>query len=244
MGVIARVPREEAKVAIVGAGGLGAPAALTLAHAGVGTLIVVDDDTVDRSNLHRQILFRDCDVGRSKLEATVDGLARQRTKTRVETREGRLSPGKTDLVAGADVIVECSDNYATKFLAADVARITRTPIVHGAAIRWIGTAFAVGPEGGPCYRCLFEDIPPGAQAGCDIAGVVGPVCGIIGALQAQLALDVLDGKAPFGTLWSLDGLRDELRSRRIHGRSSCALCGTSPTIDAIDASRYQASPED
>lgn len=235
MGVI---PRADAKVAIVGVGGLGAPAALALAHAGVGTLLLIDDDTVDRSNLHRQILFRDADVGRSKLEATVEGLARRRTGTKVEVREGRLSPGREHLVEGADVIVECSDNFATKFLSADVARLRRTPIVHGAAIRWIGTVFAVGPEGGPCYRCLFEDIPPGAQAGCDIAGVVGPVCGIIGALQAQAALDVLDGKAPYGTLLSLDGLRDELRSRRIHARGSCALCGASPTIDAIDASRY------
>lgn len=240
--------RADATVAIVGVGGLGAPAALALAHAGVGRLLLVDDDTVDRSNLHRQILFRDQDVGRSKLEATVDGLARRRLDTRVELRPGRLSPGKTDLVAGADVIVECSDNFATKFLAADVARLTRTPIVHGAAIRWIGTAFAVGPEGGPCYRCLFEDIPPGAQAGCDLAGVVGPVCGIIGALQAHLALEILDssetGKAPFGTLLSLDGLRDDLRARRIHRRTGCALCGQTPTIDAIDAARYQVQSED
>lgn len=241
MGMIVRA---DAKVAIVGVGGLGAPAALALAQAGVGTLLLVDDDTVDRSNLHRQILFRDKDVGRSKLEATVDGLSRRGLATKVELRTGRLSPGKESLVAGADVIVECSDNFATKFLAADVARLARTPIVHGAAIRWIGTAFAVGPEGGPCYRCLFEDIPPGAQAGCDLAGVVGPVCGVVGALQAQLALDILDGKAPFGTLLSLDGLRDELRTRRIHGRSGCALCGAAPTIDAIDAARYQAQSED
>jgi len=238
---VGMIPREEATVAIVGVGGLGAPAALALAHAGIGRLLLVDDDEVDRSNLHRQILFRDCDVGRSKLEATVDGLARRRVKTRVETRTGRLSPGHSELVAGADVIVECSDNFATKFLAADVARLAGKPIVHGAAIRWIGTAFAVGPEGGPCYRCLFEDIPAGAQAGCDIAGVVGPVCGIIGAMQAQLALEVLDGKAPFGTLVSLDGLRDDLRVRRIRGRTGCALCGTTRTIDAIDAARYQAS---
>ncbi len=252
MGVSARADK---KAAIVGVGGLGAPAALALARAGVGTLVLVDDDVVDRSNLHRQILFREKDVGRSKLEATVDALGRRGLPTRLEVREGRLSPGKERLVADVDVIVECSDNFATKFLAADVARLSNIPIVHGAAIRWIGTVFAVGPEGGPCYRCLFEDIPPGAQAGCDLAGVVGPVCGVIGALQAQLALEILDAPtarpeadrgsaAPrLGTLFTLDGLRDDLRARRIRRREACALCGPARTIDAIDPSRYAAAPE-
>ncbi|MGZ3451866.1 MAG: HesA/MoeB/ThiF family protein [Polyangiales bacterium] len=225
-----------AKVAIVGVGGLGAPAAIALARAGVGTLILIDDDTVDRSNLHRQILYRDRDVGRPKLEAAADALT-----TKCELRPGRLTPSTTHLLDGADVIVECSDNYATKFLAADAARLKRIPIVHGAAIRWVGTAFAVGPEGGPCYRCLFEDIPPGAQAGCDIAGVVGPVCGVIGALQADLAIGFLTGNSRSGTLYSLDGLRDELRTITVPSRNQCPLCGVQ-TIDAIDASRYLVEP--
>lgn len=244
MGMTRRpIARDQATIAILGVGGLGAPAALALAHAGVGKLILIDDDEVDRSNLHRQILFRDADVGRPKLQATADALARRGLSTKTELREGRLDPMHTELLAGADVIVECSDNFATKFLSADAARLRRVPIVHGAAIRWIGTALAVGPEGGPCYRCLFEDIPPGAQAGCDIAGVVGPVCGVIGALQAHLALQALEGDAAFGTLATLDGLRDELRVRRIRARADCALCGSHPTIDAIDAARYHPAEE-
>jgi adenylyltransferase/sulfurtransferase len=108
------------------------------------------------------------------------------------------------------------------------------------AFAWVGTAFAVGPEGGPCYRCLFEDIPPGAQAGCDVAGVIGPVCGIIGALQADLAIGFLTGNPRAGTLYSLDGLRDELRTIAVPRRNQCPLCGVQ-TIDAIDASRYLTS---
>jgi molybdopterin/thiamine biosynthesis adenylyltransferase len=222
-------------VAIVGVGGLGAPAALALARAGVESLILLDDDTVDRSNLHRQILFRDVDVDRPKVEATIDSLRRMGLKTKLEAR-GRLTPNALERLDGAQVIVECTDNYATKFLAADVARLKGLPIVHGSAIRWIGTALSVGPAGGPCYRCLFEDIPAGAQDSCDVAGVVGPVCGIVGAVQAHLAVS---GAESYGTLVTLDGLRDDLRVRRISARAGCALCGASRTIDAIDAARYQ-----
>jgi len=222
-------------IAIVGVGGLGAPAALALARAGVESLLLLDDDTVDRTNLHRQILFRDADVGRPKIDATIDGLRRMGLKTKLEGR-GRLTPSTLDRLDRADVIVECSDNYATKFLAADAARLRERPIVHGSAIRWQGTALSVGPAGGPCYRCLFEDIPEGAQDSCDVSGVVGPVCGIVGAVQAHLALA---GAESYGTLVTLDGLRDDLRVRRISPRAGCALCGSARTIDAIDAARYQ-----
>ncbi len=228
------VTRADRTVAIVGVGGLGAPAALALAHAGVGKLVLVDDDVVERSNLHRQILYRDADVGRPKLEAAADALRTARADLQVELRTGRLTPSTTSIVDGADVILECSDNYATKFLAADVARRTKRPIVHGAAIRWVGTVLVVSPEGGPCYRCLFEEVPEGAQAGCDVAGVVGPVCGVIGALQAHFALQILDAptiaeSAAFGTLATLDGQHDELRVRKVAGRNQCALCGVPPS---------------
>lgn len=221
-------------IGLIGVGGLGAPAAFALARAGVERLVLIDDDVVDRSNLHRQILFRDSDVGRPKLEATIDGLRRRGLKTTLDARPGRLTPSSLDCVEGCDVLLECSDNYATKFLAADVARLRGLPIIHGSAIRWIGTALAVGPAGGPCYRCLFEDIPEGAQAGCDVSGVVGPVCGVTGAMMAHLALT-----AAYGTLVTLDGLRDDLRVRRIRAREGCALCGTRATIDAIEPARYQ-----
>ena len=221
-------------------GGLGAPAALALAHAGVGTLVLIDDDEVDRTNLHRQILYRDADVGRSKLDAAQDALVRAAHTIKIEKRLGRLTPDNVKAIDGVDVVLECSDNFATKFLAADAARLAHVPIVHGAAIRWIGTALAVGPDGGPCYRCLFEDVPEGAQASCDIAGVVGPVCGVIGAIQAHFALKFLDNAttSPLGMLATFDGRTDSMRLRAVARRNQCALCGVTPTIDAIDSSRY------
>jgi molybdopterin/thiamine biosynthesis adenylyltransferase len=230
--------RAAASIALVGAGGLGAPVALALARAGIGRLIVIDDDVVDRTNLHRQVLFRDADVGRPKLEATVEALARISPSTQVEARAGRLRPGSERLIEDADVVVECSDNFATKFLAADLAHLLRKPIVHGAAIRWIGTALAVSGEGTPCYRCLFEDIPAGAQASCDVAGVMGPVCGVVGGLMAGLALSIVDGRARFGALLSLDGRAQSLRSIALSARADCPLCGASPAITAIDPARY------
>lgn len=239
---VSAAPFSVARVVVVGVGGLGTPAIRALAHAGVGSLVLVDDDTVDRTNLHRQILFRDADVGRHKLDAAADAVERQAAGVRpsVELVRERLHPGNALRVfAGSSVVLECSDNYATKFLAADAARLSEVPIVHGAAIRWVGTALAVGPQGGPCYRCLFEDLPEGAQATCDLSGVVGPVCGIIGALQAAFALELLGGGAPFGKLASLDGLHDELRFHTVKPRTSCALCGVRTIVD-IDPSRYLA----
>ncbi|GAC1351572.1 MAG: thiazole biosynthesis adenylyltransferase ThiF [Polyangiales bacterium] len=239
--------RANARVAIVGLGGLGCPAALALSHAGVGTLRLIDDDQVDRSNLHRQILYRDQDVGRRKVDAAADALMRATPSVKIELRADRLHPGTVALLEGVDVIVECSDNYATKFLTADAARLLHCPVVHGAAIRWIGTAFAVSTVGAPCFRCLFEDMPKGAQGGCDVSGVVGPICGIIGAIQAQFALDIIDPNtpSPCGTLVSLDGLKSDegaLRYRAVPRRNQCPLCGVHITIDAIDSSRYMERP--
>ena len=239
----------DARVAIIGLGGLGAPAAIALAHAGVGTLLLIDDDVVDRTNLHRQILYRDADVGRAKVEAAEESLRRASKTVRIETQRARLHPGNVAFLAECDVVLECTDNFATKFLAADAARLARRPIVHGASVRWIGTVLCVGPEGGPCYRCVFEDIPDGAQAGCDVAGVIGPVCGVIGALQAHFALQILEATtpSPFGMLATFDGLAADERAMRLRPasrRNQCALCGVPPSIDTIDPSRYATFPAD
>ena len=234
--------RAEATIALVGMGGLGCPAALALAHAGIGTLLLIDDDLVDDTNLHRQILYRPEDVGRHKLDAARDALLREVPSLNVVPHRGRLHPGSTEVLARADVVLECSDRYAVKFLAADAAHLLGKPIVHGAAIRWIGTALATSATGGPCYRCLFEDLPTGAQQTCDVAGIVGPVCGIVGALQAQLALDILDGRPRYGELVTIDGWRGTHRFTRISARPSCPLCGTSKTIAGIEASRYVSPP--
>jgi len=230
-------------VLLVGLGGLGCPAALALVRAGVGSLVLCDDDVVDEGNLHRQILYRPEHVGMDKLDAAQASLADEarRSGTRIELVRSRLLPDNARaLVRSVDLVVEGADNFATKFLAADACHIERRPIVHGAGIRWIGTAWAVAAEGRPCYRCLFENLPVGPQASCDSAGVMGPVVGIVGALMAELALRLSSGRPTYGELWSLDGKTDVLRKVTVPSRSDCALCGDAASIRDTDESRYLA----
>lgn len=234
----------QSRVLIVGVGGLGCPAALALAEAGVGRIVLADDDTVDVTNLHRQILFSEQDVGRDKLEAARDALARLRggTSAHVELVRSRFVPENARaLVRSVDVVVEGADNFATKFLTADACRVEEKPVVHASAIRFRATVWAVGPKGRPCYRCLFEDLPAGdAQPNCADAGVMGPVVGFAGALQADLALRVLAATAPdpFGVVHTYDGLTDTLRAVPVLPRSGCNLCGSGRTIIEIDETRY------
>jgi molybdopterin/thiamine biosynthesis adenylyltransferase len=227
---------------VVGAGGLGCPAALVLLEAGIGRLALADDDTVDVTNLHRQILYREDDVGRDKLDAALDALrSKVRPFQKVEAIRSRLLPENArSLVRDFDVVVEGADNYATKFLTADACRLEGRPVVHGAAVRFRATAFSVGPVGAPCYRCVFEDVPP-AEAGltCAEAGVTGPLVGVAGALLADLALGVLSGEPRYGTLFAFDGLEDRLRSIEPRARPSCTLCGASPRISRIDELCYR-----
>ncbi len=233
------------RVLVVGLGGLGCPAALVLARAGVGTIGLADDDTVELSNLHRQILFTEEDVGKPKAEAAAEALRRATPGVRVEAHPTRMLPhNAVGLASRYDVIVEGTDNFATKFLAADACRIARKPIVHAAAVRWHGTAFAVGPEGGPCYRCLFEDIPRDNAPNCAEAGVIGPMVGVVAAVQADLAISVLVGDDVLGTLFTFDGKTLASRRRVVPARPSCALCGTSRTIHRIDPARYASAEVD
>jgi len=210
------------RVLVVGIGGLGCPAALALARAGVGTIGIADDDVVDAGNLHRQILFRDEDVGRPKVEAAAAALLREVPNLRIERHATRMLPqNAVELASRYDVIVEGSDNFATKFLAADACRIAKKTVVHGAAVRWHGTALAVSAIGGPCYRCLFEDLPRENAPNCAEAGVVGPVVGIVGAVQADLAISLLGGEEVAGTLFTFDGKTLAARRRKIPRRAGC-----------------------
>jgi adenylyltransferase/sulfurtransferase len=230
--------RLEKRALVVGIGGLGCPAALVLAKAGIGAIGLADDDEIDETNLHRQILFSDDDVGAHKVVAAARALAQ--AGARVEAHRTRLLPhNAVDLVARYDVVLEGSDNFATKFLAADACAIANVPIVHAAAVRWHGTVLAVGRAGRPCYRCLFEDLPQGDAPNCAEAGVVGPMVGVVAALQADLALSVLDGVDVDGILVAYDGKTDELRRRQLSPREDCALCGTR-CIQRIDEARYAA----
>lgn len=228
-----------ASVLIVGLGGLGCPVAQILARAGVGRLLLLDDDVVDESNLHRQILYRDEDVRRDKLEVAVSRLRELAPAIQIEGRATRLLPENArELVRSVDLVVEGADNYATKFLVADAARLEERAVIHGAALGWRATAWAVAPRGRPCYRCLFEDLPEGEALNCSSAGVMGPVVGFAGALLAELALGVLSEAPEFGVLSSYDGLTDQLRRVPIAARASCALCGERRRISDVEEARY------
>jgi molybdopterin/thiamine biosynthesis adenylyltransferase len=234
----------EKRVLLVGVGGLGSPAAIALASAGVGTIGLADDDEVEETNLHRQILFGEADVGTKKTAAAARAIPRwAATATpRVVVHDTRLLPtNAVDLVLGYDVVVEGSDNFATKFLVADACGIAGVAVVHGAAVRWHGTALAVAARGRPCYRCLFEDLPREHAPGCAEAGVLGPVVGVIGAVQADLAIALLSGKPAGGTLVTFDGKTDVMRRRVIAARPGCDLCGSGAGISKVDALRYSAS---
>jgi adenylyltransferase/sulfurtransferase len=230
--------RRDARVLVVGVGGLGCPCAIALARAGVGTLRLCDDDVVDVTNLHRQILFDDESVGEPKLDEAERAL-RSMADVRIERTATRFLPQHArDLIDACDVVVEGADNFATKFLVADACALAGIPVVHAAAVRLHGTALAVSARGAPCYRCVFEDLPRGDAPNCEVAGVLGPMVGVVGALQADLALALLDGRDVGGTFVAYDAAADTLRKTRFRAREGCALCGSARRIDDLDERRY------
>ena len=235
-------PWSKRSALIVGMGGLGCPVALALARAGVGQLILVDDDVVDVSNLHRQVLFTASDVGKHKLDAARERLLLEGANdVRVE-RTRMLPDNARALVKIADVVVEGADNFATKFLAADACFLERVPVVHGAAVRFHGTALSVSASGAPCYRCLFEDVLADANApNCAEAGVFGPMVGIVGCLMADLALDALSqDSSRNGVVHSFDAKLDRVRTFRLRPRPQCSLCGETPSVFDTREARYLA----
>jgi len=223
-----------ARILVVGLGGLGCPTALGLTEAGVGSLLIAEDDIVEETNLHRQLLYRDSDVGHDKLEAGMSALRAlcPASPTKLIAIRSRILPDNArELVRSVDLVVEGSDNFATKFLVNDACHLEKRPRVQGAAVRWITTAFCVGAESHPCYRCLFEDIPRGLDApNCAEAGVMGPVVGIGAALMVEFALGLLQDRKLEGQLATYDGKLDRLRRHSVRSRPGCALCGTSPSI--------------
>ncbi len=232
------------RVLVVGAGGLGAPAAEVLVDHGVGHLRLVDDDRVEPSNLHRQLLFDEGDVGHPKARAGALSLAaradRVGTGTCLEPVEGRFLPTTAHaLLADVDLVLEGTDNFASKFLVADACAGAGVPVVHAGVIRWAGWVLASGESlpgaHGRCLRCVFEDVPHGAQATCDAAGVVGPVVGVVGAMAASLAVRRLSGDRG-GTLSRYDGLAGRLRTTRPRARAACALAGAA--VDLKRPGRY------
>lgn len=233
----------EKRVLLVGAGGLGSPVALLLARSGVGEIHVADDDVVDVTNLHRQLLFDAHDVARSKAvvaAARIEHEAKQHGQPHVRAvaREMRLRPDLAlSLVSEFDLVIEGADNYATKFLVSDACGLAGVPSVQAGAVRWVGWALATRPGASACLRCVFEDIPQGPTQGCAEAGVVGPVVGVIGALQAALALRLLLGDASAAAqLYSYRALPGSLRARSVRRSSTCPAC--TGEIRDLNATRY------
>jgi len=230
------------RVLVIGAGGLGCPAASVLARSGVGHVTLVDDDVVDVSNLQRQALYGPADLGLSKAPRAAQALIREAARCDLVldavARESRVLPdGAVDAVRGFDLVLEGADNFATKFLVADACTLAGVPVVQAGAVRWVGWALATLPGDSACLRCVFEDIPSGVQDTCAEAGVVGPVVGVLGALQAALALRLLLGDSrAAGELWSYTALAGSLRRRPVARQSRCPLC--SGSIGDTDLSRY------
>lgn len=233
-----------ARVLIVGAGGLGSPMLLYLAAAGVGTIGVIDDDTVDLSNLQRQVVHTSGSIGLAKVESARRTVAAINPDVRVEVFAERLrAENALDLVSAYDVIADGSDNFSTRFLLNDACYITRRPLVSGAIVRFEGQlstfkAFAPAPDGtrGPCYRCIYrEPPPPGDEATCAEAGVLGAFCGVIGSLQATEVLKELlgIGEGLSGWLLVCEALGASFRKIRVTRDPGCPLCGDRPTITSI-----------
>ncbi|MEY4511454.1 MAG: hypothetical protein RLZZ450_3576 [Pseudomonadota bacterium] len=231
-------------VLVVGAGGLSCPVLSVLAESGVTRFTLIDDDRVELGNLHRQTLYEETDVGRLKIEVAAERLAKLSPfpeALRVACVVDRFAPDNAlSLVQDHALVVEGADNFATKFLASDAAKLGGVPVVQGGAVRYSGWALGVLPGNGPCVRCMFEDIPRGQPETCSVAGVLGPVVGVLGALQAALAIELLLGRSrAAGVLYSYDALGTGLRKRRVHARRDCPLC--SGELRALDDERYLAS---
>ncbi len=241
VGVEGQKRLKAARVLVVGAGGLGSPLALYLAAAGVGTLGLVDFDTVDISNLQRQILYGASDVGRPKLDVAVERLREINPHVEVVPHRVRLDAGNAlDIIGGYDLVVDGSDNFPTRYLVNDACVLAGKPNVYGSIFRFEGQVAVFWGAEGPCYRCLFaEPPPPGLVPSCAEGGVLGILPGVIGALQANEAVKLLlapvaGGVEPaIGRLVTFDALRLRFRELRLAKNPDCPVCSAHPTVTEL-----------
>src|SRR3954469_15276026 len=241
---------QQAKVLFIGAGGLGSPALLYLAAAGVGTIGIVDFDTVDLSNLQRQVVHGTKDVGRGKLESAQDRLRDINPEVDIELHQCRLSSeNASEIVSKYDIVVDGSDNFATRYLSNDVCVFEQKPNVYGSVFRFEGQTTVFAPHlGGPCYRCLFpEPPPPESVPNCAQAGVLGVLPGIIGMLQAIETIKLILGIGDLliGRLLHFDALKVHFRELKLRRDPQCPVCGENPTIFApIDYDQFCGAREE
>ena len=224
-----------ARVLCIGAGGLGSPAALYLAAAGVGTIGIVDDDAVDVSNLHRQLLHDTADVQRRKVDSAAERLTALNPHITIETHVARLNAiNAEEMITPYDIVIDGSDNLPTRYLSNDVCVWLKKPNVYGSVHQFEGQASIFAPHlGAPCYRCLFpEPPPPGVIPSCAEAGVLGVVPGIIGTIQALETIKLITGigQTLLARLLHLDALTLRLREFNIRRDPHCPVCGQAPTI--------------
>ncbi len=237
VGMEGQLKLARAKVLMIGAGGLGAPLGLYLAAAGVGRMGIVDFDTVDFSNLQRQITFSTADVGRPKIQAAKERLAGINPQIQIDTYETRLTKENAlDLFRDYDIIVDGTDNFPTRYLVNDACVLLGKPNVYGSIFRFEGQTTIFNYPGGPCYRCLYpEPPPPGLVPSCAEGGVLGVLPGIVGALQAMETIKLIlgTGQPLAGRLLLFDALGMRFRELRLRKNPACPVCGEHRTIHEL-----------
>ncbi len=238
VGIDGQKKLKASRVLIVGAGGLGSPLGLYLAAAGVGTIGISDFDTVDATNLHRQILYGNDDVGRSKVESARNRLNAVNPHIHIETHESRLtSDNALEILKNYDVIVDGTDNFPTRYLINDACVLLGKPNVYGSIFRFEGQVTVFDAQRGPCYRCLYPaPPPPGVVPSCAESGVLGVLPGIIGTLQAleTIKLIVGQGESLIGRLVLFDALAMKFRELKLRKDINCPICGDNPTIHHLN----------
>ncbi|MDR1472160.1 MAG: HesA/MoeB/ThiF family protein [Synergistaceae bacterium] len=226
----------EGSALIIGAGGLGAPAALYLAAAGVGRIGVADADDVELSNLQRQVIHGTPDVGKPKVRSAMERMKAINPDVTVETYHTFVNAGNImELISKYDFVIDGTDNFSAKFLINDACVIARKPFSHAGILRFNGQTMTYVPGAGPCYRCLFPSPPPpDAIPTCGQAGIVGAMGGVIGSLQAMEAIKYITnaGSLLTGSLLTYDALKMEFRGVRLSARRDCGVCGEHPSITA------------
>lgn len=247
IGIAGQQRLRDARVLVVGAGGLGSPAALYLAAAGVGTLGIADFDQVDAHNLQRQLLHDDSSVGEPKVASALRRLQATNPLIRLVGHETGVTPANAAALFGEyDIVVDGTDNFSSRYLNSDAAMLVGRPLVYGSVFKFEGQVAVFDPaRGGPCYRCLFPEPPaPGSVPACGEAGVLGALCGVIGSLQALEAIKLLTGigEPLLGRLLTYNALSQQMQTLRLPPNPDCALCGSRASIRTIDPASYTAGP--